>query len=98
MNNIYFIETDSYELLEIKVGEILKKNKLTITNLISYDMEETNISDAIIDLDTYSLFNERKVVLCKNCIFLGTGKSYSLLSRNYFPTCLPYHNYNWHDR
>ncbi len=74
MNNLYFIETDSYELLEIKVGEILKKNKLTRDNLITYDMEETNISDAIIDLYTYSLFNERKVVLCKNCIFLSSNK------------------------
>ncbi len=74
MNNLYFIETDIFELLEIKVNEILKENKLTTDNLISYDMEEVNVSDAIVDLDTYSLFNERKVVLCKNCIFLSASK------------------------
>ena len=50
MNNLYFIETDNYEILEIKLDEILKENKLSIDNLITYDMEETNISDAIIDL------------------------------------------------
>ena len=75
MNNLYFIETDKYELLDIKVNEILKENNLTRDNLITYDMEEVNISDAIIDLDTYSLFNERKVVLCKNAIFLSSGKT-----------------------
>lgn len=75
MSNLYLIETDKYELLDIKVNEILKENNLTRDNLIIYDMEEVNISDAIIDLDTYSLFNERKVVLCKNSIFLSTGKS-----------------------
>ena len=75
MNNLYFIETDIHELLEIKVNEILIENKLTNDNLITYDMEETSINDAILDLDTYSLFNERKVVLCKNCIFLSTSKS-----------------------
>lgn len=75
MNNLFLIETDSIELLNIKVNEILKNNKLTLDNLITYDMEEVNISDAIVDLDTYSLFNERKVVLCKNSIFLSTGKS-----------------------
>ena len=75
MNNLYYIETDSYELLEMKVKDILKENKLTNDNLITYDMEEVNISDAIVDLDTYSLFNERKVVLCKNSIFLSSSKS-----------------------
>lgn len=75
MNNLYFIETDKHELLDIKVNEILKENNLTRDNLITYDMEEVNISDAIIDLDTYSLFNERKVVLCKNAIFLSSGKT-----------------------
>jgi len=75
MNNLYFIETDSYELLEMKVKEILKNNKLTNDNLITYDMEEVNVSLAIVDLDTYSLFNERKVVLCKNAIFLSSTKS-----------------------
>lgn len=75
MNNLYFIETDKHELLDIKVNEILKENNLTRENLITYDMEEVNISDAIIDLDTYSLFNERKVVLCKNATFLSSGKT-----------------------
>jgi DNA polymerase-3 subunit delta len=75
MNNLYFIETDNNEILNIKVNEILKKNNLDINYLITYDMEEVNISDAIIDLDTYSLFNEQKIVLCKNCTFLGTSKS-----------------------
>lgn len=75
MNNLYFIETDNLEILNIKVNEILKKNDLTIDNLITYDMEEVNIASAIVDLDTYSMFNERKVVLCKNSIFLSSSKS-----------------------
>ena len=75
MNNLYLIETDNYEILEMKVKELLKKNKLSMDNLITYDMDEINISDAIIDLDTYSLFNEKKVVLCKNCQFLSSVKN-----------------------
>lgn len=75
MNNLYFIETDNLEILNIKLEEIINKNKLDINNLITYDMEESNISDAIIDLDTYSLFNERKIVLCKNSVFLSSGKT-----------------------
>ncbi len=75
MNNLYFIETESNDILNIKVGEILKKNNLDINNLITYDMEEVNVADAIVDLDTYSLFNETKIVLCKNSSFLGTNKT-----------------------
>lgn len=75
MNNLYFIEIDNFELLDIKVGEILKSNNLSRDNLIIYDMEEVNVSNAIMDLDTYSLFNERKVVLCKNSVFLSSSKS-----------------------
>ena len=70
MNNLYFIETDNNEILNIKVNELLKKNNLDPSYLITYDMEEVNISDAIFDLDTYSLFNEQKIVLCKNFTFL----------------------------
>ena len=74
MNNLYFIETEYNEILNNKVNEILKKNNLSKNNLITYDMEDTNISDAIIDLDTYSLFNEKKIILCKNSFFLSSSK------------------------
>ena len=74
MNNLYFIETEYLDILNKKVDSILKDNKLTRDNLIIYDMESTNITDAIIDLDTYSLFGEKKVVLCKNSCFLTTNK------------------------
>ena len=75
MDNLFFIETDNFEIIDMKVKDILKEHYLTSINLIYYDLEETNIRDAIIDLDTYSLFNERKVVLCKNATFLSSGKS-----------------------
>ena len=75
MNNLYFIESSNYDLINIKVNEILSKYNLSRNDLIVYDMEECNISDAIINLDTYSLFNDKKIVLCKNAIFLTSGKS-----------------------
>ena len=74
MNNLYYIESKNYESLKIKVDEILKKHKLSHENLIIYDMEETNISSVIMDLDTYDLFNNIKIILCKNCTFLGSSK------------------------
>ncbi len=75
MNNLYLLESDNYLLLDNKVREILDEKHLNINQLITYDLEECNITDAIIELDTYSLFNEIKVVYCKNAIFLTSAKS-----------------------
>ena len=75
MDNLYFIESDIHEIIDLKIRELLSKYKLDSSNLIVYDMEEVNISDAIVDLDTYSLFGEKKVVFCKNATFLSSGKS-----------------------
>ena len=74
MNNLYFIETEYSDILNKKIDDILKQNNLTKDNLITYDMEENSITDAIIDLNTYSLFGEKKVVLCKNSCFLTANK------------------------
>ena len=75
MKNLYYIETEYIDILNSKVDSILKENNLTSDNLITYDMENNNITDAIIDLNTVSLFGDRKVVLCKNSIFLTSSKS-----------------------
>ncbi len=74
MNNLYFLEGESHKLLELKVKEILDNNHVPDSELITYDMDEVNVSDAILDLDTYGFFNERKVVYCKNATFLTTSK------------------------
>ena len=74
MNNLYFIETEFIDILNSKVDAILKDNSLSRDNLIVYDMETNNIADAIMDINTYSLFGDKKVILCKNSTFLTTNK------------------------
>jgi DNA polymerase-3 subunit delta len=75
MNNIYLIENDSPSLLEMKIEEILNENNLSRESLVTYDMDEVDVSHAILDLDTYSFFNEKKVVWCKSATFLTASKS-----------------------
>lgn len=75
MHNVYLIESDNSLLINDKIQEIIQENKLENPSLITYDMEEVNISFAIQDLDTYSLFKEEKVVYCKNATFLTSCKS-----------------------
>ena len=75
MNNIYFLESDNHILLDHVIDEILSENKLTRDKLITYDLMDNDIYHAIMDLDTYSLFNDTKVIYCKNATFLTTTKS-----------------------
>ncbi len=75
MHNLYYLESDNDIIIDEKIEEILKDNKLSQDNLIIYDMDEVPIENAIMDLDTYSLFNEPKVVFCKNARFLTTTKT-----------------------
>ena len=72
MHNLYYIESDNHELINIKLKELLKDK---FKNLITYDMEEVNISKVIEELDTYSFFNEEKIVYASNATFLTSSKS-----------------------
>ena len=72
MNNLYLIIGENDTIINLKIKELLKDN---YDNLITYDMEISNISDAIMDLDTYSLFNEKKYIYAKNAKFLTSEKS-----------------------
>ena len=62
MNNLYLIIGENDTVINLKLKEILKDN---YDNLITYDMENINISNAIMDLDTYGFFNEKKYVYIK---------------------------------
>ena len=73
MNNLYFIESDNNTLIELKIKEILK-NLNKKCDIITYDMEECNISSAIQELDTYGFWQEEKIVHAKNANFLGIKK------------------------
>ena len=75
MNNLYFIESDNHIILDKYVKEILKDNKIIEEELIRYDLEEVNISNVIMELNTYGLFTSRKIVFANNATFLTTDKS-----------------------
>ena len=72
MNNLYLIESDNPKVIDKKLSDLLKDKK---ENLITYDMEEVNISTVINELDTYGFWNEEKIVYAKNANFLSSSKS-----------------------
>lgn len=65
MSKMYLIENNQYEIINL-----ILKEELKLENIKSYDMEQTNILDAIEDLDTYSFFEENKIIHIKNAQYL----------------------------
>lgn len=75
MNNLYFIESDNHIILNKFLEDIVKDNKFNLDEVIKFDLSERNISDVITELDTYSLFSNRKIVFAYDAVFLSPDKS-----------------------
>ena len=75
MNNLYFIESDNHIILNSLLKDIASENKFDFSEIIRFDLSERNISDVITELDTYSLFSDRKIVFGYDCVFLTTDKT-----------------------
>lgn len=75
MNNLYLIESNNFKLIEKETIKILKKNNFSQDELIKYDMSENSTLTLINELDTYSIFQDKKAVLGYDATFLTTTKS-----------------------
>ena len=80
--NTYIIESSDYVVINTRINDILKKNKLTSDMIIKYDLLETPISVAIEDLDTYNFLSTNKVVVCDNAYFLTANKPRNVVGHN----------------
>lgn len=65
MNNYLIESTDSLSL-ENEASKLIKDNKFTKASIYKYDLEETELENALEDLDTYGLFTTQKVIVLKN--------------------------------
>lgn len=62
----YLIEyTDTFSSKNT-INNIIKENKFNDIPISEYDLEENSIDSVIEDLDTYSLFSNKKVIIVKN--------------------------------
>jgi len=64
----YLVETMSRQLIDKAIAKEDQEQ-----NIIRYDLEEVPIQEALLDVETYPFFGDRKVVLAYNPVFL-TGK------------------------
>ncbi|MBQ6282124.1 MAG: DNA polymerase III subunit delta [Bacilli bacterium] len=72
MNGIYLIYGEEEYLINNEINKL--KDKYSGYDIVTYDMLEQNISDAIEDASMISLFSSTKLIICYNCYFLTAIK------------------------
>lgn len=66
MPNNYLIENESFTMIQKEVESIITSRGFQEATRSVYDIEENPLENALEDLDTYSLFGDKKVIIIKN--------------------------------
>lgn len=66
MKNNYLLVYDNYYLFQEKLKDIISSTKFENASIANYDLEEEDLYNALLDLDTYSFLTEQKVIIIKN--------------------------------
>ncbi|MFW6285215.1 MAG: DNA polymerase III subunit delta [Bacillota bacterium] len=80
-NVMVFYGEDSF-YMKNKIHQTIRQYEVDNYNLTTYDMDETELSDAINDALTIPFLSEKKVVICKNARFLCPKPPKSMPSHN----------------
>lgn len=79
---IYLLYGKENLILEKKINEILKKEKIEVCSINNYDLEDTLLTDILEDASMLSMFGDKKgIVVFNSYIFTGTTKK-TLLEQN----------------
>lgn len=73
--NSYLIENIDQTIISLEEQNIIKKEKFTDCIINEYDLEETSITKALEDLDTYSFLSTKKTIIIKNIELLKTEEN-----------------------
>lgn len=66
MKNNYLLVYDNYYLFQEKLKDIISSTKFENASITNYDLEEEDLYNALLDLDTYSFLTKQKVIIIKN--------------------------------
>ena len=66
MKNNYLLVYDNYYLFQEKLKDIISSTKFENASITNYDLEEEDLYNALLDLDTYSFLTEQKIIIIKN--------------------------------
>lgn len=74
MNNIYLIFGNESYLINKELNKIIESSNVIDDNIIKYNLDEVNVSLALEEASTVSMFDSKKLIICEGCNFL-TGEN-----------------------
>ena len=81
--NSYLLESNDEVALQKTINELIKKNNFEEALISTYDLEESSLSQALEDLDTYSFLSPKKVVIIRNIETINPDSSKKELEHLY---------------
>lgn len=79
MENFYLIYGSDKSLIQNELEKLLKK--LSVEDIVKYDMTSSNVLDVIEDAATMGLFSSKKIIILDDCFFLGANKTIDQLEK-----------------
>lgn len=74
MDNLYLIYGIEDYIIDEAIKKIITDNNIIDDNIIKYNLDEVNVSLALEEASTVSMFDSKKLVICEGCKFL-TGEN-----------------------
>lgn len=71
LSNIFLFTGEEKFIIQTKINRVISESGADEINIVSYDCEEVNLKDAILDASTPPFMSKKKVVIIKNPSFLG---------------------------
>lgn len=81
-NEIYVFYGNDAFIMKSKTNQVIKKHQIDEFNVAYYDIEESEIEEAINDASTMPFMAEKKAVIIKNCYLLTASKPKKELPQN----------------
>lgn len=72
MNHNFLIYGNDEFLIKNNIKKIIKTQGNTDSNIIYYNLEEDTLDSVLEELNTFDLFDNQKIVICENTIFLSS--------------------------
>lgn len=73
MNNYLLYGEEEY-LINKYLKDIIEENNISSENIIRYNLDMVDVSEALVEASTVSMFNENKLIILEGCKFL-TGEN-----------------------
>jgi len=71
---VYLFHGSDTFIIKSKINNLINKLKVDDFNVVNYDMEETNLKNALDDATTIPFMSDKKIVIIRNAYFLSTEK------------------------